>query len=363
MKYELGTPSHLLDLSHSCQRTYQVLSGQADIFGEGQNSYPILRASNKILHLHIFLSAGGRPGLRKLSKKNKETLPSPRTLKTQKKTKAKNAKDGNEIVAETPLSSYTNDFAANNNDVEATVHRIGEISETSLHAALKHALAKPGDRFEVKVDGKIVDLLRANGEIVEVQTGNFGKLKAKIDHLAFNHSIRVVYPIAIKRMIVQLDVKSGEELSRRKSPKKGNIYSIFDELIHFPTLLSYPGISLEVFFVEIEELRVRDGKGSWRRKFQSILDKRLSSHEKSHVFSSTADLLQLLPESLPPEFTASLLAKEAQISVHLAREMAYVLKKNGLTREEGRRGREILYRLAKKRRSEKKPKPVKTAGP
>jgi hypothetical protein len=322
-----------------------------------------LTASNKILHLHLFLSAGGRLGLRKLSKKKKELFPSPKTLKPVKKIKAKKAKDRGEIVAETPLPGYTNNFAANNNDVEAAVHRIGEISETSLHAALKHALAKPGDRFEVKVDGKIVDLLRADGEIVEVQTGNFGKLKAKIDHLAFNHSIRVVYPIAIKRMIVQLDIKSGEELSRRKSPKKGNIYSVFDELIHFPLLLSYPGISLEVFFVEIEELRVRDGKGSWRRKFQSILDKRLSSHEKSHVFSSTADLLQLLPESLPLEFTASLLAKEAAISIHLAREMAYVLKKNGLIKEEGRLGREILYRLAKKKGSRKKLDKVKPAGP
>jgi hypothetical protein len=295
--------------------------------------------------------------LRKLSKKNKEILPSPKTEKIIKKTRTKKANDSGELVAETPLSGYTNDLAANNNDVEATVHRIGEISETSLHAALKHALAKPGDRLEVKVDGKIVDLLRANGEIVEVQTGNFGKLKVKIDHLAFNHSIRVVYPIAIKRMLVQLDVKSGEELSRRKSPKKGNIYSIFDELIHFPTLLSYPGISLEVVFVEIEELRVRDGKGSWRRKFQSILDKRLSSHEKSFVFSSTTDLLQLLPASLHTEFTASLLAKEAQISIHLAREMAYVLKKNGLTKEAGRRGREILYLLAKKKHSEKNRNP------
>lgn len=258
-----------------------------------------------------------------------------------------------ELVFEASPGKYLKPYAKNTHDPVSPLPGIGEIAETSLHAAIKQKLAKPGDQFEVKIDGKIVDLLRTNGEIVEVQTGNFGKLRPKIERLAPGHPIRVVYPIPVKKTIVQLDTATGEEISRRKSPKKGSIHSIFGELVHFPSLFDYPNVCLEVLFVEIEELRVRDGKGSWRRKFQSILDKRLSGNEKSHVFAKSDDILDLLPTTLRAGFTSSALAKEAGISIHIAREMAYVLKKMGLTKENGKQGREILYRVKKKRRSTK----------
>jgi hypothetical protein len=289
-----------------------------------------------------------------MSKKSKETAIDPNSPQNPasppKKivsTKKLKSIDG---VAENPPKKYLIPYDKISKAREPLAPRIGEISETSLHASIKHILAMPGDQFEVKIDGKIVDLLRTNGEIVEVQTGNFGKLKSKVERLVPAHKIRIVYPIPIKKTIVQLDTVTGEELSRRKSPKKGNIYTVFHELVHFPALLTYPGICLEVLFVEIEELRVRDGRGSWRRRFQSILDKRLSGNEKSHVFTCAADILELVPKSIHSGFTASMLATESGIAIQIAREMAYVLKKMGLTKENGKVGREILYRVARKKR-------------
>jgi hypothetical protein len=299
------------------------------------------------LLLHLILSAGWRKGLRKMREKNEEAPQDPKLMKKGSKKGKKAALEPSDAVAETAVTFDIKQYDTSSKENQPKKHSIGEVSETSLHAGIKQVLAKPGDQFEVKIEGKIVDIFRRSGEIVEVQTGNFGKLKSKIEHLSSKYPIRVVYPIPVKKIIVQLDAKTGVELSRRKSPKKNNIYTLFDELVYFPTLLSLPGVSLEVLFVEIEELRVRDGRGSWRRKFQSILDKRLSRNEKNHLFTSNADLLRLLPDTLPPEFTVSMLAHEADINVHIAREMAYVLKKAGLISEEGKKGREKLYRRGK----------------
>src|SRR3954451_13073360 len=46
---------------------------------------------------------------------------------------------------------------------------IGELREGPLHRALKEWLSAPGDAFEVPVEGYVIDLVRADGELVEVQ--------------------------------------------------------------------------------------------------------------------------------------------------------------------------------------------------
>src|SRR5690606_36601267 len=46
---------------------------------------------------------------------------------------------------------------------------IGSLNESPLHAALKHHVAPPGSRFEVLVDGYVVDVV-ADGMLLEVQT-------------------------------------------------------------------------------------------------------------------------------------------------------------------------------------------------
>jgi hypothetical protein len=56
------------------------------------------------------------------------------------------------------------------------VSSIGVLREGPLHAAVKAMLAAPGDRLEVPVDRFVIDLIRADGELVEVQTGGFGPL-------------------------------------------------------------------------------------------------------------------------------------------------------------------------------------------
>lgn len=92
--------------------------------------------------------------------------------------------------------------------------------EGPLHAALKAMLAQPGDRLEVPVGRFVIDVVHANGELVEVQTGGFGPLSAKLDALLDEHRVRIVHAVAAWRRIVRVD-EHGEVVSIRGSRSVG----------------------------------------------------------------------------------------------------------------------------------------------
>ena len=94
------------------------------------------------------------------------------------------------------------------------------LREGPLHAAVKAMLAAPGDQVEVPVGRFVIDVVRADGELVEVQTGGFGPLGAKLDALLDQHQFRIVHPIALERRIVRVD-EEGEVVSIRRSGKRG----------------------------------------------------------------------------------------------------------------------------------------------
>ena len=82
---------------------------------------------------------------------------------------------------------------------------IGELREGPLHAAIKDWLARPGDRLEVRVGRFVIDLVRADGELVEIQTGGFGPLGPKLDALLDVHRMRIVHPVPAERRILRVD--------------------------------------------------------------------------------------------------------------------------------------------------------------
>ena len=73
---------------------------------------------------------------------------------------------------------------------------IGVLREGPLHAAVKDLLARPGDRAEVPFGRYVIDLVRADGELVEIQTGGFSPLGPKLDALLDGHRMRIVHPVA-----------------------------------------------------------------------------------------------------------------------------------------------------------------------
>lgn len=217
-------------------------------------------------------------------------------------------------------------------------------SEYSLHAQLKNYLAQPGDRFEAAVDGKVVDVLRADGEIVEVQTGHFGQIKSKLLSFAQKgYRVRLVYPIAVQTEIQRLDPVTGELLSRRRSPKRGNFYQIFAELIRAPELIAAPNVTIQIIFVKSVVVKVRDGTGSWWRNGDRIIDRELAEVVASQDFSSKEEWQGLLPSSLSPPFTTSSLSENLGIKPIQARQLLYCFRRAGLLVERGTRGRAKLF--------------------
>ncbi len=213
--------------------------------------------------------------------------------------------------------------------------------EKSLHEAVKRWYARSGDSLETVVEGYVVDVVRGD-LLVEVQTGNFSALKEKLGDLTRSHRVRLVHPVPSTKWIVRLS-QNGEELSRRRSPKKGRVEEVFYELVYLPEIVAEPNLSLEVLLVEAEEVLIDDGRGSWRRRWWSVHDRRLLRVVERTVFHEPQDFLELLPEGLPERFTVKDLAERKHLRSNLAQKMAYCLRKMGATEVVGRRGRALLY--------------------
>ena len=221
-------------------------------------------------------------------------------------------------------------------------NHIGVLGEKSLHAELKEWYSRPGDRFEEAIDGFHIDLVR-NKLLIEIQTQGFSSIKRKLEALIKKHNVRLVFPIARAKWIVRFAQDGKTQLGRRKSPKKGNVYHLFQELVSIPGLIKRQNFSIEVLLILEEEIRRDDGLGSWRRKGFSIADHRLLEVADSRLFKKPNDFLALLPETLPDPFSTKDLAECTGNPRWLAQKMAYCLRKMGVIGAIGKSGNAVLY--------------------
>ncbi len=228
---------------------------------------------------------------------------------------------------------------------------IGQMNETGLHEQLKHLYAD-GAPTECEVDGFVVDVLR-DGEIVEIQTRNFGALRNKITRLAATHRVRIVHPIASRTVIEKSD-GNGAVVSRRKSPKRGAIVDAFREITTIADLLPSRRIVVEIVLVEIVEERVNDGRGSWRRRGVSIAGRHLEQVVKEHRFATASDYLAVLPKDLTEPFTNSDLAEAMKLPYRTVQPVTSALRKMGLITIAGKHGRRLTYTRTPRRRSNRK---------
>ena len=219
---------------------------------------------------------------------------------------------------------------------------IGVLREGPLHAAIKAALARPGDRFEVPVDGFVIDLVRADGELVEVQTGGFAPLGRKLDALLDTHRFRIVYPVAAERRIVRVD-GNGEITSVRRSPRRAGVVEIFDKLVAFPSLVTHPHLTIEVML--LREDHVRGGRPERvGRRTRDPGQRRLIDVLDRVEFREPGDVLAMLPALPSDPFSTRELAALFGCSVALAQRAAYCLRMMGIIEAAGKRGRAPLHR-------------------
>ncbi len=225
------------------------------------------------------------------------------------------------------------------------VASIGVLREGPLHAALKAVLTQPGDRLEVPLGRFVIDLVRADGELVEVQTGGFAALAAKLDALLDAHRVRIVYPVAAERRIVRVD-EDGQVGSVRRSPRRATWLEIFDRLVAFPALLTHPNLTIEILLLREDHVRgsapvrgPRRTRDPGQRRLVEVLDR--------VELRGADDVLRRLP-ALPGEpFSTRELASLVGCGIVLAQRLVYCLRIVGVLETAGRRGRSPLYRRAR----------------
>jgi hypothetical protein len=155
--------------------------------------------------------------------------------------------------------------------------------------------------------------------------------------------VRLIHPVIVKKTIEVFDTR-GNLLSRRKSPRKGSIWNLFEELLYAPELALLPNLTIEAVLIDAVERRIDDGKGSWRRRGVSIADRALEIWRESAEFSGPADFKRLLPFKAREEFSSTLLAERAGIRPDLARKSLFVLRKIGVIKRLRKEGRVWIYR-------------------
>jgi hypothetical protein len=218
---------------------------------------------------------------------------------------------------------------------------IGTLAEGSLHAGLKVWYGRTHDQFEQPVDGYVVDIVRGH-QLIEIQTGNFGALKQKLARLLENHPVHLLYPVAAQKWIVR-ETAAGHLLGRRQSPKRGQVWDVFDELVRIPHLLADPNLSIGVLLTQQEELWRDDGRGSWRRNYWSMADRRLLAVNEEVVIRRPSDFLALWPDKLPRPFTNKQLAQTLSIRPRLAQRITYTLRQCDVLTAVGKDGKSSLY--------------------
>ena len=102
-------------------------------------------------------------------------------------------------------------------------HGFGTLKEKTIHQIMKLYYAPDEDMHEVPVNGYIADIFTGT-EIIEIQNGNFNKMRDKLSSFLPEYDVTVVYPIPHTKWLLWVDEMSGEVSNKHKVPKIGNGY-------------------------------------------------------------------------------------------------------------------------------------------
>lgn len=219
--------------------------------------------------------------------------------------------------------------------------------ETLLHKQLKEMYCGKGARMEVPLGGYRIDVIRGD-ELVEIQHGSLAAIRDKTAVLLkAGHRVLVVKPVIARKRLIKLAARGGKIVSQRYSPKRGDVFDLFDDLVYFTKVFPHKRLAIETLLVEVEELRF-PGHGKrrrWRINDFQVESQRLVEVQRIHRFNTTDDLLRLLPSDLPKPFSTADLAQRMDIERGVAQRIAYCLREMGAVSVVGRRSSGWQYEL------------------
>ncbi len=221
---------------------------------------------------------------------------------------------------------------------------IGTLSEKTVHAILKHYYEPDEDRQEIPIENYVADIC-ANGEIIEIQTRQFDKMRNKLSAFLPRYPVTIVYPIPREKWIIWIDEESGELSKKRKSPLKGNPYLIFPELYKIKMFLKHPNLRLRLVFLDVEEYKLLNGRSRDKKKGASRYDRIPTELVQEMEIDCPRDFMQFVPLELENAFTSREFAKAAHISLPLAQTALNILYHMETVLRVGKKGKLYLYEI------------------
>lgn len=233
------------------------------------------------------------------------------------------------------------------------------LNESNLHKTLKLYYSDEFSKTEVPFQKWICDIIKANGEIIEIQTGSLTPLKEKIKAaIKEKRSITIVHPVITEKKI-EVYTKEGTLVSKRKSPKKETIYTELKKLTGIYDLLLSRYITIIMPEVKTTEQRIQTdtpvlnkNRKTRHPKLWYKSGKNLTEIGSEHILHGKKTYITLLPP-LPPEFSSKEL-KESFTQIAATKStiastnlILWLLNKMNLIEEIERKERRIYYKLKK----------------
>jgi hypothetical protein len=181
--------------------------------------------------------------------------------------------------------------------------------------------------------------------VVEIQTSQFARLLPKLRFFLERYPVTVVHPMPRTRYITWTDPETGESSKPRKSPVVATPLTAFHQLYQIRSLLGVENLTVELLLFDIDEYRLLDGYGKFRKKGATLTERIPRGEPELIRLQTPADYDALLPENLPMEFTVPQLSRLLGLRGRAAYSVIHVLEELGIARECGSCGRATLYRL------------------
>lgn len=219
---------------------------------------------------------------------------------------------------------------------------IGTLSEKTLHAILKNFYEPDEDKQEIPIDRFVADIFTGQ-EIIEIQTGQFNRMRDKLKCFLKDYPVTIVYPVAREKWLHWIDEETGEISKGRKSPKKGSEYSAFVELYRIKMFLMEPNLKIKIVLLDMDEYKILNGWGRQKKNNASKYDRIPNRFVEEVCIEQREDYLQFIPYDLQEPFTVKEYAKVVKCSERIAGVALNLLNYMEVVKRVGKRGKAFLY--------------------
>ena len=222
-------------------------------------------------------------------------------------------------------------------------HGFGTLKEKTVHAVMKLYYAPDEDTHEIPIEGFIADIYH-EGKIIEIQNGNFYKMRDKLKAYLLDYEVTIVLPLYDHKWNVWIDPETGE-VSKKNRCRSGTVYNAFPELYRIKNFLNDDHLHFIFPMLDIEEYRLLSGWSRDRKHGSDRYDRIPVSFGCEYRIDEIRDYLQFIPPELDDGFTSADFARAAGISRDLADVTLNILYFTGNVIRTGKKGRSWLYNI------------------